>query len=122
MSYNIDTFKIKKLENLEIPLSAFFEHERDEWHPEKEYDENGKLTLNCGCGQEISGTVENNVLKVDGMKMHVEGSGTFVNWILESALKKSKGILEASCVWEGGDTINKLIVNNGNVEWEDIEK
>jgi len=121
MSYNIDTFKIKKLENLEIPLLAFFGHDRSDWHPEKEYDENGKLTLNCGCGQEISGTVENNVLKVDGMEMHGEGSGTFVDWILEPALKKSTGILEASCVWEGGDTINRLIVNNGNVKWEDIE-
>ena len=121
MSYNIDTFKIKRLENLEIPLSAFFEHRRSDWHPERELDENGKLTLLCGCDQEIVGTVENGILKVESMDMYGEGSGTFVNWILEPALKKSKGILEASCVWEGGDRINKLIVNNGNVEWKNIE-
>lgn len=68
MSYNIDTFKIKKLENLEIPLSAFFEHEREDWHPEKEYDENGKLTLNCGCEQTITGIVENGILKVEEIR------------------------------------------------------
>ena len=121
MSYNINTFKIKKLENLEIPLSAFFEHDRSDWHPEKEYDEDGKLTLSCGCEQEIIGTVENDVLKVESMDMYGEGSGTFIHWILEPALKKSKGIFEASCVWEGGDSINKLIVNDGEVKWEDIE-
>lgn len=121
MSYNIDTFKIKKLENLEIPLSAFFEHERSDWHPEKEFDENGKLTLNCGCEQEINGYVDNNILKVESMDMYGEGSGTFVNWILEPALKKSKGVLEASCVWEGGDSINKLIVHDGILKWEDID-
>ena len=121
MSYNVDTFKVKKLSNLTIPLFAFFEHERSDWHPEKEYDENGKLTLRCGCEQKITGSVDNNILKVESIDMSGEGSGTFINWILESALKKSKGNLEAFCVWEGGDCINKLLVNDGTVNWEDIE-
>jgi len=120
MSYNISVFKIKKIENLEIPLLAFFEHERKDWHPIKKYNEE-KLILECGCEQEITGIVENNILKIESMNMAGEGSGTFIDWILEPALKKSRGILEASCVWERGDSINKLIVNNGNVKWEKIE-
>ena len=35
MSYNIDTWKTKKLENLNIPISAFYKHQRDDWHPNK---------------------------------------------------------------------------------------
>jgi len=44
-----------------------------------------------------------------------------MEWILEPALKDNTGRLEAVCVWEGGDTINKLIVDNGEVKWENIE-
>ena len=121
MSYNIDTFKVKKLSELTIPIAAFFEHERSDWHPEKEYDENGKLKLNCGCGQEITGSVDNNILKVESINMSGEGSGTFVGWILKPALAKSSGVLEAACVWEGGDCINRLIVSDGVVKWEDVE-
>ena len=121
MSYNIDTFKVKKLSELTIPIAAFFEHERSDWHPEQEYDENGKLKLNCGCGQEITGSVDNNILKVESISMSGEGSGTFVDLILEPALVKSSGVLEAACVWEGGDCINRLIVSDGVVKWEDVE-
>ena len=50
-----------------------------------------------------------------------EGSGYFINEVLEPALENSKGELIASCVWEGGDTINQIIVKDGNVEWVDID-
>jgi len=50
-----------------------------------------------------------------------EGSGSFMDYILEPALKQSKGVLRASCVWEGGDSINKLLVEDGEVDWIDIE-
>lgn len=121
MSYNIDTFIVKQLEDLKIPVSSFFIHERDDWHPEKKIDENGKLTLLCGCGQEIVGVVDGDMINIESISMSGEGSGTFVNWILESALKHSTGKLVASCVWEGGDSIKKLTVNNGKVEWEEID-
>lgn len=120
MGYGITAFKVKKLEDLKIPVSAFFER-RSPFIPAKEYSESGKLTLLCGCEQRITGTVKNEILTVQQINMSGEGSGTFIYEILNDALKQSTGVLEAVCVWEGGDFINKLIVNNGFVSWEDIE-
>jgi hypothetical protein len=124
MSYNIDTFKIKVLENLCIPIDAFYKCQREDWWPDKleivDIDKN-IVELSCGCGQTIIGILRDKVLFVTELNMNGEGSGTFMSLVFEPALKESKGKLEASCVWEGGDTINKLVVNDGNVEWEAIE-
>ncbi len=120
MSYNIDTWKLKKLDNLTVPLESFFKSGRKDWHPEKEYDENGVLTLVFMDGK-IVGKVEKGIFRVRDIKIQGEGSGTTMNWIVEPALKDSTGELIASCVWEGGDSINQIIVKNGKVEWRDIE-
>lgn len=121
MSYNIDTWKVKKLEKLCIPLSSFFTNPRTDWHPKKNYDENGVLTLSFGEGSEIKGTVKKDIVLVSDIKVEDEGSGTIMNEILEPALKTSRGILIVSCVWEGGDTINQLIVKDGNLSWKNID-
>jgi hypothetical protein len=34
---------------------------------------------------------------------------------------KAAEMIFASCVWEAGDSINQLRVENGKVEWVDIE-
>ena len=120
MSYNIDTWKLKKLENLSIPLASFFKHDRIDWHPESEYDENGTLTLTL-MESIIKEKVENGIFHIEDIKIYGEGSGTGMNWIIEPALKDSTGELIASCVWERGDSINQLIVKDGNVMWHDIE-
>lgn len=122
MSYNIDRWKTKKLDNLIIPLAAFSKHSRKDWHPRVSSDINAKeVTLECGCGQEIVGLLVDGQLHVIKLDMAGEGSGTFFNWILEPALKESRGQLEAVLVWEGGDSITKLTVDNGVVEQSDVE-
>jgi hypothetical protein len=127
MSYNISTFNLKKLENLQIPLRAFYKSSRKDWHPESRKNNDGSITLS-GCegggvtGMTADGGFPGNViLAVSDICICGEGSGYFMNEILEPALKESAGFLMASCVWEGGDSINNLIVENGNVKWEDIE-
>ena len=120
MSYNISTWKVKKLENLRIPLSSFFKHERHDWHPEKKNDEKGVLTLEM-MESHITGKVAHDTLEVIDIQICGEGSGTSMNWIVEPALEDSSGELIASCVWEGGDSINQIIVKDGKVEWKDIE-
>ena len=120
MSYNIDTWKVKKLSGLCIPIESFFKHERTDWHPEKEYDENGMLTL-LFMESEIVGEVECGILHVESIHISGEGSGTEMGWIIEPALQDSKGELIASCVWESGDSINQLIVKDGDIEWVDID-
>ena len=125
MGYDITNWKIKKLENLKVPLNAFYVHERKDWHPT---ETNGGcvspsghmlVELECGCDQKIKGAFKNGILEITEIDMLGEGSGTFINWILEPALKNSTGILEVACVWEGGDLINVLRVCDGNVEWSE---
>lgn len=132
MSYNIDTFKVKKLEELKIPLASFFTNSRKDWHPkvtyERSYMSEGRekvlqqevsLELSGGCS--IKGTLEDEIFSVTEIDWHGEFSGTGMNWVLEPALKQSTGELIASCAWEGGDSVNRLIVKDGVVTWEDIE-
>lgn len=127
MSYNISTFKLKELNNLLIPLKAFYKSARRGGNPESRKNDDGSITLS-GCeGEGITGimhgsyVMEDIFLKVTAIDIHGEGSGYFMREILEPALKESRGKLTASCVWEGGDSINKLIVEDGKVIWENIE-
>lgn len=120
MSYNIDTFKIKKLENLMIPVDAFYIGERTDWHPQCETKQDLSVVFR-NMESSISGMIVDGLLHVEEIVCYGEGSGCVMNYMLEPALKESIGVLIASCVWEGGDCINQLIVNDGVVEWEDIE-
>ncbi len=118
MSCNIITFKLKKLENLRIPFKSFFKG-REDYHPERTNNNNGTITLDSlGCN--ITGILEGETFKVSDIELSGEGSGSFFYETIEQALKDSKGILIASCVWEDGD-ISKLISIDGAVSWEKID-
>lgn len=124
MSYNVDNWKTKKLKNLQIPLKAFYEHERTDWHPSQPEildADTMRVELECGCEQAIRGILKDGVLCVDEIEMYGEGSGTFKSWIFDEALKQSTGELEAVLVWEGGDSITKLTVKDGQVEETEID-
>ena len=124
MSYNIDSWKTKKLKNLTIPLKAFFEHKRTDWHPKQPEIVNAEtmeIEMDCGCEQLIKGILKDGIIHVTELKMYGEGSGTFKDWILDEALKQSKGELEAVLVWEGGDSITRLKVKDGVIEETDVE-
>ena len=124
MSYNIDTWKTKKMENLKIPLKALFKHKRTDWHPEQpkivNY-ETMEIEMECGCEQLIKGILKDGIIHVTELEMYGEGSGTFKGYILDEALKESTGELEALLVWEGGDSITRLKVKEGVVEEAKVE-
>lgn len=124
MSYNIDRWKTKKLENFVIPHAAFFEHRRSDWHPHEPVIINaqtGEVSLACGCEQSIHGFLKDGDLAVTKFEMQGEGSGTFYNWILLPALRQSRGTLEATLVWESGDSIGRLQVEDGKITETPIE-
>jgi len=123
MSYNIDTWKTKKLENLNVPISAFYKHERSDWHPTKTIldMDTKEIALECVFGQIIKGILSEGVLSISEFEMHGEGSGTFKGWILDEALKESTGELEAVLVWEGGDSITRLNVKDGKIAELEVE-
>lgn len=124
MSYDIDTWKTKRLENLQIPLSAFYKHERTDWHPSKPTVIDPltmAVKIECACEQSITGILKDGILTVTEFDMTGEGSGTFWEWILKPALEESTGILEAVRVWEGGDYIDRLAVSNGKIKEKKID-
>lgn len=121
MSYNCDTFKTKKIKNLKIPVASLYKSERSDWHLDRTNNDDGSVTFGGMEGIVLSGVIEDEVFICKSINCSGEGNGFIMNEILEPALKDSKGELIASCVWEGGDSINRLIVQDGNVEWEDIE-
>lgn len=69
----------------------------------------------------FSKRIEDEIFICKAINCSGEGSGFTMNEILEPVFKDSKGELIAVCVWEGGDSINRLIVKDGTVEWEQIE-
>lgn len=121
MSYNIDTFKLKSVVDLKIPVDAFYIHEEKDLHPERINEDDGTVVFECSCGSWLKGSVEDGIFIVGSMNISGEFSGHFMYDVLVPALKESTGSLVASCVWEGGDGINRIKVENGVVTWEDIE-
>ena len=120
MSYNIDTFKVRELDGLIIPVASLYKCNRSDWHPDREDNDDGTVTF-INCETEIHGTIQGDFLFVEKIDCHGEGSGTVMDWMLEPAFKDSTGRLVASCVWERGDSINQLVVDKGEVHWNDID-
>ena len=67
------------------------------------------------------GDLVTETLYVDDFDVSGECSGNFMYYVLENALKKSKGYLNAILIWEGGDSITNLIVDDGKVSNEEYE-
>lgn len=125
MSYNIDTWKTKSLVDLEIPLRAIYDSDKRGWleAPRIGKDDPEQVFISIGECAGITALLRttDNVLCVSKVRVSGEGSGTMYSEILLPALKKSSGKLEAVLVWEGGDSITRLIVDNGKVAEENIE-
>jgi hypothetical protein len=123
MSYNITSWKTKRLENLVVPLKAFYESENTNWHPSQPeiINADGDVELRCGCEQTIKGKLRDGMLTITEFDMTGEGSARFKSFILDDVLLQSTGQLEVIIVWEGGDSISSLKVNDGVLEETDIE-
>lgn len=121
MSYNCNTWKTKELNDLRIPIASMFKHDREDWHPKRINNDDSTVEFRIMNGVIVRGTIDGEFVAVSAIECHGEGSGTAMNWIIEPALKDSTGRLVASCVWEGGDSINRIIVDEGSVSWEEVE-
>lgn len=124
MSYNIDTMTVKTLDNLTIPVKALYETEREDWKPSQPQVlnyETMEVQIVGGCGQTINGNIKDGILEVTKLDLSGEGSGSYMHYVINNALKQSTGQLEAVCIWEGGDSITRLTVDNGNLTEENIE-
>ena len=120
MSWNISMFKLKELEGLSFPIAALYRKAREDWHPEREDRDDG-VTVFINMETELCGIVDGDIYHVKDISCYGEGSGTIMEDMLEPAFLESTGHLVASCVWEGGEEINRIEVHNGIVDWVDIE-
>jgi len=120
MSYNCDVWKTKKLDHFKFPVASLFKHSRTDWHPERINNDDRSVTFKIGEAK-LHGNILDDWLIVSSIDCSGEGSGTAMDWILEPAFEDSIGELIASCIWERGDTINKLTVKDGKVSWKNIE-
>lgn len=121
MSYNITLFKVKELDNFVIPVASLYKNSSTRYHPEKK-NNNDRTTTFSLWETEIQGTICDDLfLLVKKIDCSGDVSGSIMEEVLIPAFYDSTGTLIASCIWEGGDSVNKLTVNNGKVHWEDID-
>lgn len=117
MSYNITTWKTKEISNFLIPLKVV----ADLPYTHLEVDGTSVNAEGLSEGFELEGNIiDDNIIEVTKIRTTDEGSGsTWEDFI--SILKESKGTLVAIQIWEGGDSLTKLTVNNGEVIEEPFE-
>lgn len=120
-SYNITSWRTKTLDGLTLPLMALYPSEDTYFEAPKLDVKTGTYTISGMDGTEIKGAVTDGVLTVSEIHVSGEGSGTTLyDWLLPG-LEQSTGVLVASLVWEGGESISRLDVRNGTVTHEDVE-
>jgi len=119
MSYNCDTFKVKELEDFSIPVIKFFEKNEASWYPDKVKDDDESVVFSYG-DQELEGKIEDDIFLCKRVNLSGEGSGYLINKVFKKLFLESKGLLIAVCIWEGGDSVNRLIVKDGVETWENI--
>ena len=121
MSYNIDTWKTKKLRSFRIEMTALHYEEDYLNHPSMDV-QTGILTFTGRAeGFTLRGVQNGAWLDVDRITSYGEASGTMQEYLKEYIFPHSTGLLSAVLVWEGGDTIERLTVKDGAVEEEEIE-
>lgn len=124
MSYNVDHCKVKKLENLRVPLSVLKAMDVNRYGEHLLVHEIGDDTWSYndnGEGLSMSGTIMNDEARIRELIIFGEGSGHQFTDLLLPMLKQSKGIFEAVLIWEGGDSINRVKSLDGVVTTEDVD-
>lgn len=119
MTYNVDNFKVKKIENFEIPLEDI----EASWYfgPEGMKSVEGvvKIPFLDVEWAEIHGIIADGVVKVVDIKYGMMSSGHRWGDFIKM-LESSSGYLRALVVWESGDRVEWITVDNGEITREEI--
>jgi hypothetical protein len=114
MSYNITSWKTNALEDLWIPVPMLCREELGSWKPERDNHDDGTVTFSI-CEAEVFGRIVDDTLEVKRLRLSGEGSGYAFREVWGPALKASTGKMSALIVWEGGDSIERYNVVDGEV-------
>ena len=133
MSYSITKFKLKRLEDFTLPMGVLTKYAKDncDWmEPILNYhkSENPEvpdwidvhIELDEGCT--IDGTLPLNseTLTVTGIRIFSCGSRNTLAYLLEN-IEHSTGVMEAILIWEGGQEIERLTIDNGKATTQTID-
>lgn len=122
MSYNIDTCIVKKLDNFSFPKDEIEKHLPNRtWQPVYKQEDTDYI-IEFSELSYLKGTLVDYGARflVNSLELYGEGSGTTFSILLET-FKKSTGNLHLKLVWEGGDSLSELIVNDGDIQDIPIE-
>lgn len=117
MSYNISHWKTKTLADFIIPLTAF-RHAPEGWEPQIIFlptPVEGAEVHVVGAGKITGILLPEGRIRVSQINLSGEGSGHEWHDVFCPAFKESTGILEAVLIWEGGDSVSRVHVQNGFV-------
>ncbi len=115
MSYNVTGFAIKKMDNFTLPYAVVLKAS------EGNVNIADVLTFNDFPveGMKIVGTFNGDTLRVTDISYYGEYSGTYWNEF-EELLTQSTGTLKARIVWEGGDSVEVVTIENGVITREEL--
>lgn len=129
MSYNITSWRTKELKDFRVPIRELYpERLRSDLHPEPPVISmdslrplQGRVAIGIAEGK-ITGWLlfASALLEVDEIKVYGESSGHVYEDVLKPAFARSTGKLVARLVWEGGDTVEMIRVENGVLTEEEI--
>jgi hypothetical protein len=141
VSYNITAMKVRSI-HLELPLTFDFQHWLQE-QPRKDkqgYENYGrrwcleageevtaklaKGTWKLGLGMAditLSGTIQGDKLIATKIDCRGDGSGYIYSDIILPLFEAFHGNLNALIIWENGDTIKQVTIQDGTIEEEEME-
>ena len=122
MSYNISRFKLKSV-SLTLPKGFNMrDFSRKAWREIQVATDLQTWDYNWGNeGFQMKGRVTDAGFEVTDLRCSSEGSGNDYYYLLVPLFEKFEGNLEASLVWEGGDSITKNTIKKGVAAEEPIE-
>lgn len=118
MSYNIDSFKVKKLENFKIAVKDF--DKEIFGNPRIDLDTN-EILFEGDCETcEFEGILKDGFVELSRIDISGESSGGFMIECGDALLKKSTGTLIATLIWERGDSVERISIIDGKKETEEL--
>jgi len=119
MSYNIDDFKIIKLENFRIAVKDF---DKTVFKKPKINLETNEISFKSNFCEvcKFDGILIDGFVELNKISIYGESSGHFMATIGDNLLKKSTGTLIARLVWESGDSVEKVTIIDGIEEKEEL--
>lgn len=124
MSYNLDNFRVVKVDNFRINPQRLdsmadagaldmYKYDNGRWTIQFAFPEVGEME-----GRRVN---ENGVFVVESIQLYGGGSGLFMSETLEPLLAEdSAGYLEAILVWEGGDSLQRMTVRDGQIDYRNL--